>query len=82
MQEKSTFCWKRTNFENFPNVYSRFKVNDPDSNTLINYRIQDIPEDRFDDVVEFMARDEFLLEEPFHNGIGKNIASTIVDTNA
>lgn len=64
------FKWKRQNFDGFPHVYMRFKARDTDRDDLVEYRIQDLPEDRFEDAVNFMLGDQYLREEPFAKGTG------------
>lgn len=41
----------------FPQVYHTFQAKDSDSDELVNYFVQDAPEDRFEEIVEFMVRD-------------------------
>lgn len=45
----------------YPNVWLTFKAPD-DNGELVNYRIQDLPEERFEDGVKHM-RANFLLDE-------------------
>lgn len=46
----------------YPNVWCTFEAPD-DHGDLVQYRIQDLPEDRFEDGIEHM-RANFLLDEP------------------
>uniref|UniRef100_A0A336LWE4 CSON003498 protein n=1 Tax=Culicoides sonorensis TaxID=179676 RepID=A0A336LWE4_CULSO len=62
------FGWSRLNFDEFPKVYMRFKAKDCESDDLVEYRIQDLPENRFDDALNFMFHDQYLREEPFAKG--------------
>lgn len=67
------FRWKRTNFEGFPRVYLRFKAKDSDSDELVEYRIQDLPEEKFKDAIDFYTGDQFLRDEQFTKGTGNRI---------
>lgn len=67
------FRWKRTNFEGYPRVYLRFSARDQGSNDLVEYRIQNLPEDRFEDALEFYVDDQYLREEQFARGLGNII---------
>lgn len=64
------FRWKRTIFEGYPRVYLRFNARDRGSNDLVEYRIQDLPEDRFQDALKFYEDDQYLREEQFARGLG------------
>ncbi|XP_055310814.1 uncharacterized protein LOC129573785 [Sitodiplosis mosellana] len=48
------FIWKRPNTIAFPKVWHTFQARDLDSDELIEYRIQDLPLDRFDEALEHM----------------------------
>lgn len=47
--------WKRSPEVDFPQVWSRFNATDHDG-TVVEYRIQDLPEDRFHEVIYIMQR--------------------------
>lgn len=64
------FRWKRPNFDDFPKVYMRFKARDTETDDLVEYRIQDLPADRYEDAANFMIHDQYLREEPFAKGTG------------
>lgn len=54
----------------FPNVWIEFEAKESKtSDKLVKYRIQDLPEDRFDDAVRHMV-DNYLLDEPLSMAIG------------
>lgn len=54
----------------FPNVWVEFEAKESkNSDTLVKYRIQDLPEDRFDDAVEHMV-DNYLIDEPLSMAFG------------
>lgn len=46
----------------FPQVYYTFKAKDCDSDEIVNYIVQDLPEDRADEAVELMVK-HFLPDE-------------------
>jgi hypothetical protein len=48
----------------FPLVYHTFSAKDKESDQLVEYRIQDLPEDDFERAIELMARD-YSPEESF-----------------
>jgi GNAT superfamily N-acetyltransferase len=48
--------WKRPPSVNFPQVWSRFNTNVDVDGSLVEYRIQDLPEDRFHEAIYFMQR--------------------------
>lgn len=47
--------WKRSETIEFPQTWTRFKAADLDG-TIVDYRIQDLPEDRFHEAIYFMQR--------------------------
>lgn len=54
----------------FPNVWVEFEAKETKtSDTLVKYRIQDLPEDRFDDAVRHMV-DNYLPDEPLSMACG------------
>jgi ribosomal protein S18 acetylase RimI-like enzyme len=57
----------------FPQIYHTFQAKDKNSNELVKYYIQDAPEDRFEEIVKFMAT-YFLPYEPMtvNKGISKD----------
>ncbi|XP_058115977.1 uncharacterized protein LOC131284423 [Anopheles ziemanni] len=57
------YIWKRPDTVPFPTVWHRFSGRTPDTNDLVNYVVQDIPENRFDDCIEHMCS-YLLRDEP------------------
>lgn len=55
--------WTRTNFGNFPKTHSTFLARDLVGEDLVDYIIQDLPDDRHDEVISFMLK-HFLADEP------------------
>lgn len=47
----------------FPQIYSKFVAKDLNSDETVTYVIQDIPESRFQDAIQFMVR-QVLPDEP------------------
>lgn len=57
------FSWKRPENIPFPSVWLTFKAKDLNSDDLVEYRVQDLPEDRYDEAIEHMTT-IFLPDEP------------------
>lgn len=55
--------WNRPDDVPFPNVWHRFLAKDLNSDELVEYRIEDLTEDRFDDAFQNM-KENFILDEP------------------
>lgn len=55
--------WTRPIDLEFPHTYHKFTAKDALGEQDVNYIVQDIPEDRFDDVVKFML-EHYLVDEP------------------
>ncbi|XP_055684454.1 uncharacterized protein LOC129790769 isoform X2 [Lutzomyia longipalpis] len=54
--------WERPESVTFPQIWTTFVARDPDSGLNVKYRIEDIREDRFDEVLDLMAN-VFLKDE-------------------
>uniref|UniRef100_A0A1L8DAG3 N-acetyltransferase domain-containing protein n=1 Tax=Nyssomyia neivai TaxID=330878 RepID=A0A1L8DAG3_9DIPT len=54
--------WKRSENVGFPQIWHTFEAKDPDSGQSVKYRVQDLPEDRYDEVLDLMKY-IFLKEE-------------------
>ncbi|CRK88768.1 CLUMA_CG002664, isoform A [Clunio marinus] len=64
------YSWARPNNVDFPITYSRFVTLDSDiDNKLIEYRIEDLQENRFDDAVHII-REKHLIDEPMKSSKG------------
>lgn len=57
--------------ENKSKVWYKFEKRRKDG-TLFKLRIQDLPEDRRDEMTELMMK-HYTTEEPVHKGVGKSI---------
>lgn len=56
--------WIRPDKPAVPTVYYTFRAKDADSDQLVTYRVEDLTEDRYDDMIQHY-RDNFLDDEPF-----------------
>lgn len=61
--------WKRSQSLEFPKVWHTFKARDLDSDELVEYRIQDIPESRISDVLDHMCKN-YIADEPVSQALG------------
>lgn len=72
MSEEKSLQWVRSfDVAPYPNVWEEFEAKESkDSDKLVKYRIQDLPEDRFDDALQHML-DNYLVDEPISVSFGK-----------
>lgn len=70
MADELKLIWTRPTSVEYPKVYRTFKARDLDSNELIEYRIQDLPESRFEDAIKQMV-ENYLPDEPISQVLGK-----------
>lgn len=64
--------WKAKSGQNYPRVWKTFQAKDLDNETLVEYRIVDLPEDRFEEVFRNFV-DDFLTSEPVCVALGMNV---------
>ncbi|XP_037048195.1 uncharacterized protein LOC119082720 isoform X2 [Bradysia coprophila] len=57
------FKWSRPETSEFPKIWKTFFAPDIRSKELVEYRIQDLPESRFEDAIKHMAAN-YLKDEP------------------
>lgn len=57
------FSWRRPENVEFPSVWSTFKAKDLNSEDLVEYRVQDLPVERFEEAVKHMSTN-FIPDEP------------------
>lgn len=57
------FSWKRPENIKFPTVWYTFEAKDLNSDNLVEYRVQDLPVERFDDAINYMTS-FFIPDEP------------------
>ncbi|XP_055684399.1 uncharacterized protein LOC129790736 [Lutzomyia longipalpis] len=55
--------WKRPESVPFPSIWRRFKAKDVNTGELVNYYVQDLPEDRYEEAVQLLVQ-HFLHDEP------------------
>lgn len=70
--------WKRPMTIEYPKVWSRFHARDLNGDKLVEYRIEDLTEDRAEDAYQHM-RDNYLAGEPVTVVLGKNRFAHIED---
>lgn len=64
------FSWIRPESVEFPQVYCEFQVQDRNVGDKVNtFVIQDLEENRFEEVIEIM-KDKHILEEPMYSSKG------------
>ena len=70
LESDSTDCkmslkllWTRPSNVPFPSVWLRFQAKDTVTDELVEYRVQDLPEDRFEDAITHMTQ-YYLADEP------------------
>lgn len=70
VMETIELIWNRPESSEFPKVWCTFKASDIDGDRIVEYRIKDLPESRFDDGINFMAQ-HFCLNEPIAEALGR-----------
>lgn len=63
------YSWTRPNSVEFPKVYSKFQVQGFEIDESIQLVIQDVEENRFEEVINIM-KDKHILEEPMYSSKG------------
>uniref|UniRef100_A0A336LMK9 CSON004143 protein n=1 Tax=Culicoides sonorensis TaxID=179676 RepID=A0A336LMK9_CULSO len=58
--------WKRPSNVPFPSVWMTFKAKDLETDNLVEYRVQDLPEEYYDEALKLMEMD-FLKDEAMCN---------------
>lgn len=65
--------WERSSDVPYPKVWLEFEAKDSkDSDKLVKYRIQDLPENRFDDAVQHII-EHFLIDAPVSKFFGMSL---------
>lgn len=62
--------WSRPETSEFPKIWKTFFAPDVDSSELVEYRIQDLPESRFEDAIQHMVSN-YLKDEPMTFALSK-----------
>lgn len=60
------FTWIRPEALEFPLTYLNFETLDSNGEDQVKYRVEDLPENRFKDVISLM-RDKHLVDEPMYS---------------
>jgi hypothetical protein len=63
------FLWRRPADVDFPLVHLNFSSLDSDGIHQVNYRVEDLQSDRFEDVLDIM-KEKHLLDEPMYSSKG------------
>lgn len=58
------YKFKRPESLSFPQIYYTFKAKDTNSEEIIEYRVQDLPEEKYEQAVDFMVK-YFIPDETF-----------------
>lgn len=61
--------FKRPENFSFPQIYYKFRAKDRDSDEIVNYYVQDLPEDRVEETIDLMVK-HFLPDETLCSSIG------------
>lgn len=56
------FTYKRPQNLKFPHIYCKFNAKNKNSDEIVEYRVQDLPEERFDETLDLFI-DHFLPDE-------------------
>lgn len=67
--EMPSLTWTRPTSVEYPKIWHTFMARDTDSDNLIEYRIQDLPLDRTNDVYQHMLAN-FISDEPIGQVLG------------
>lgn len=62
--------WKRPVSLEYPKVWHTFEARDLNSDEMVEYRIQDLPESRLADVLDHMSKN-YIQDEPIGQILGK-----------
>lgn len=72
MCERDEPIWKRPESIEFPKIWYTFEAKDVDSDNIITYRIQDLSEERHEEVIEIMV-EHFIKYAPLCVAYGKTM---------
>lgn len=61
--------WTRPVNVTFPQVWLKFQAKDLNSDNLVNYTVEDLPLDRYDEAIDYMFT-HFLVDEPRYKAMG------------
>lgn len=57
-----SLSWKRPTDIEFPSIWFEFEATDVDGSTVVKYRVQDLPPNRYEEVLHFMTTQHFTEE--------------------
>lgn len=60
--------WQRPGSVEYPKVWHRFKARDLNSDTFVEYRIEDLQESRAEDVFKHM-KENYMVDEPISQAL-------------
>ena len=63
--------WLRPSSVAFPSFWHRFQARDSVTDNLVEYRVQDLPEDRYEEAIQFMT-ENYMPNEPLCKSRGGN----------
>lgn len=69
MCEISELKWKRPESSDYPKVWHTFKAKDIHSDESVEYRIEDLPESRYEEAIAMMAQ-YFCGDDPLWEAYG------------
>ena len=67
-----SYKWQRPASVLYPQVWATFKGNVTENGKCLEYVIQDVTEDMYEDVLQHMVR-YFLVREPMCGSLGKSV---------
>lgn len=71
--------WKRPDSVEYPKVWCRFQARDLNSDKLVVYRIEDLPESRIEEALLHM-KENYMVDEPLGLALGKSLQFSIRDS--
>lgn len=72
------YNFKRPESVAFPHVYYRFKAKDKSSEKMVDYRVQDLPEEMFEQATKFMV-EKFLPFETICSSVKAHLIPAFCD---
>lgn len=69
MSDDKQLWWKRPDDIEYPKIWHTFKAKDIDSDDLVEYRIEDLAENQFEDALDFVT-EIFCKDEPICQAYG------------
>lgn len=79
MEDSIALNWERPESLKYPKIWHTFRAKDTESDELVEYRIQDLPESRFDEVLNVILPN-FLKDEPISEAYGMESSNQFLRT--